>query len=75
MSNWIMGIFSGLLGLAGLFMASAARDTGIFAFGMALVLFAVLFCWWMIKTAYDEAERQANERAGIASTEPTEKVA
>jgi hypothetical protein len=56
MSHWIMGVFVGLLGLAGLFMAGAARDSSILAFGLALSLFAILFCWWMIKTAYDEAE-------------------
>ena len=55
MSHWIMGIFAGLLGLAGLLMAGAAR-----AFGLSLSLFGVLFCWWMIKTAYDEAERGPN---------------
>ncbi len=27
MSHWIMGVFVGLLGLAGLFMAGAARDS------------------------------------------------
>ena len=59
MSHWIMGIFSALLGLAGLFLAGAARDFGILVFGLALSLFAVLFCWWMIKTAYDEAEEEA----------------
>lgn len=57
MSHWFMGIFAGLLGLAGLFMAGAARDFGILAFGLSLSLFAILFCWWMIKTAFDEAER------------------
>ena len=57
MSHWIMGIFTGLLGLAGLMMAGAARDFGILAFGLALALYATLFCWWMIKTAYDEIER------------------
>jgi hypothetical protein len=51
-----MGIFVALLGLVGLFLAGAAHDFGILAFGLALSLFAVLFCWWMIKTAYDEAE-------------------
>ena len=56
MSHWIMGVFVALLGLAGLLMAGAARDTGILAFGLALSLFAVLFCWWMIKTGYDEPE-------------------
>jgi 4-amino-4-deoxy-L-arabinose transferase-like glycosyltransferase len=57
MSHWIMGLFVGLLGLVGLFMASAARDFGILAFGLGLALFAVLFCWWMIKIAFDEGER------------------
>ena len=58
MSHLIMGIFTGLLGLVGLFMAGAARDFGILAFGLALALYAVLFCWWMIKTAYDEIEQE-----------------
>jgi hypothetical protein len=62
MSHWIMGIFTGLLGLAGLLMAGAARDFGILAFGLALALFAVLFCWWMIKIAYDEIEQDAGKR-------------
>lgn len=57
MSHWIMGIFTGLLGLAGLMLAGAARDFGILAFGLGLALYAVLFCWWMIKTAYDEIEQ------------------
>lgn len=56
MSHWIMGIFAVLLGLVGLFMAAGARDVGILGFGLGLALFGVLFCWWMIKTAYDEAE-------------------
>jgi len=56
MSHWVMGILAALFGLVGLFMAGGARDFGILSFGLALALFAVLFCWWMIKTAYDEAE-------------------
>ena len=58
MSHWIMGILSALFGLIGLFMAGAARDFGILFFGLALALFSVLFCWWMIKSAYDEAEQR-----------------
>ena len=65
MYHWIMGIFTGLLGLAGLLMAGAARDFGILAFGLALALYAVLFCWWMIKTAYDEIEQEAGYRPHI----------
>jgi len=57
MSHWIMGIFAALCGLAGLFLAAAAHDFGILFFGLALALFGALFSWWMIKTAYDEAER------------------
>ncbi|MBX9947147.1 MAG: hypothetical protein K2Y40_23945 [Reyranella sp.] len=58
MSHWIMGILSALFGFIGLFMAAGARDFGILAFGLALSGFAILFCWWMIKLAYDEAERE-----------------
>ena len=37
MSHWIMGIFAAVLGLVGLFMAGAAHDFGILAFGLAPV--------------------------------------
>jgi hypothetical protein len=57
MSHWIMGIFAGLLALVGLFMAAGARDSGIFIFGLGLFAAGVLFAWWMIKTAYDEADQ------------------
>lgn len=65
MSHRTMGIFTGLLGLAGLLMAGAARDFGILAFDLALALYAILFCWWMIKTAYDEIEQDAGHRPHI----------
>jgi uncharacterized membrane protein len=60
MSHWIMGALAVLFGLVGLFMAAGARDFGILAFGLTLALFGVLFCWWMIKTAFDEAEREGS---------------
>jgi hypothetical protein len=60
MSHWIMGVLSALFGLIGLFLASRAHDLGIYVFGLALAISAVLFCWWMIKTAYDEAEHVGN---------------
>ena len=59
MSYWIMGILTALFGIAGLFMAGAAKDSAILFFGLALALFAVLFCWLMIKSAFDEAERRS----------------
>jgi hypothetical protein len=52
---------SALFGLIGLFMAARAHDLGIYVFGLALAFASVLFCWWMIKTAYDEAEYAAAE--------------
>ena len=61
MSYWLMGIMAALMGLVGLLMAGAAKDSGILAFGLGLSLFGVLFCWFMIKTAFDEAERNAAE--------------
>ncbi len=62
MSHWVMGIFTGLLGLVGLFAAGAARDFGILLFGLGLAAFAVLFCWWMIKTAFDEIDGSDADR-------------
>jgi hypothetical protein len=56
MSHWFFGIFSSLCALLGLFLAAGARDAGIFLFGLGLFGGGVLFAWWMIKTAYDEAE-------------------
>lgn len=56
MSHWIMGIFAALCALVGLFMAAGAHDAGISIFGLGLFGTGVLFAWWMIKTAYDEAE-------------------
>lgn len=60
MSHWIMGTLGGLSALAGLFMAGAARDTGIYLFGSALFGAGVLFAWWMIKIAFDELERSSS---------------
>src|SRR5579871_3130104 len=47
MSHWIMGTLAGLSALAGLFLAGAARDTGIYIFGLALFGAGILFVWWM----------------------------
>ncbi len=59
MSHWIMGVFAAICSLVGLFMASGAHDFGIAFFGIALMIWGVLFCWFMIKTAYDELEQES----------------
>jgi hypothetical protein len=69
MSHWIMGILTGLLGLVGLFMAGAARDFGILLFGLGLALYAALFCWWMIKIAYDESDEVSRQRLEAFSSD------
>ena len=56
MSHWIMGIMSVVFAFIGLFLGAGARDVGILLFGLGLFVSGVLFAWWMIKTAYDEAE-------------------
>jgi hypothetical protein len=61
MSHWIMGILAAIAALIGLFMAAWAHDFGIMVFGSALTVWGVLFCWWMIKTAYDEIEQGASD--------------
>lgn len=41
MSHWIMGALAGAFGLIGLVVAGAARDPGIFWFGLTLAAFGV----------------------------------
>ena len=65
MAYWFMGILAGLSGLIGLFMASGARDLGIAFFGLMLAVFAVLFCGFLIKRAFDEDEEVAGTRHPI----------
>jgi hypothetical protein len=57
MSNWIVGIVSGLFGLLGLFLAANAVDDGIYVFGFALFGFGLLMDFWLVKLACDTAER------------------
>ena len=59
MSNWILGIVSGLVGL---FMAAGAHDAGVYVFGIGLMAFSVLFCSLMAKSAFDDVERRIRGR-------------
>lgn len=63
MIHWILGVFATVCAVLGLFMAAGARDSGISIFGLALFGAGVLFAWWMIKTAYDEAEASSSGAA------------
>jgi hypothetical protein len=68
MSNWIVGIVSGLLGLLGLFLASRAVDDGMYVFGFALLVFGVFMVFWLIKHAFDAAAVGAADAEGTRST-------
>jgi hypothetical protein len=48
-------IFYGVLALAGLFLAAAAKDVGITIFGWGLVLFGVLNAYRTIGAHFSEA--------------------
>ena len=52
-SSWVMGVFVGVLGLVGLFMAAGARDGAVYGFGLGVFLFAVLFVFLLIKRGFD----------------------
>ncbi len=54
-SNWIIGIVSGLFGLLGLFLAANAVDLGITVFGFGLFAFGILMIFGIIKTSHDAA--------------------
>jgi len=64
--HWIVSGLVGLAGIGGLFLASDAVDSGMYLFGMALFVFAVLFIFLRIKNAYDAAEAEAKGRGGTA---------
>lgn len=48
LSNWVVGVLVGLVGLVGLFMASRATDTVFYWVGLLFFLFGVLFCFGLI---------------------------
>lgn len=57
MSAVVIGALVSILGLLGLILASNAIDTGMYHFGFALFGFAVLYVFWLIKTAFDTTDR------------------
>jgi hypothetical protein len=69
--KWIVGGIVGILGVFGLFLAANAHDRGIYAFGLGLAAFAVIYVFAQMKQGFD-----ASERARSAATqEPDLEVA
>ena len=65
MSAVVIGILVSILGLLGLILASNAIDAGMYHFGFALFGFAVLYVFWLIKTAFDSSDRARQSSARI----------
>lgn len=57
MSAWIIGTVAVLLGLLGAVLAANALDIGISMFGFGLIVFALWFVFWLIKSHFDQVER------------------
>ena len=61
---WIGSGIVALLGIVGLFLSAGARDDGIYLFGLALFVFALVYVFRQIKDAFDRAEAiQQQEQA------------
>ena len=60
--KWIAGGGVAILGLIGLFLAAGAADGGIYLFGLALFVFAVLYVFALIKQSFDAQEHDAKAR-------------
>ena len=58
LANWLVGALAGVLGSLGLLLASRALDAAIYGFGLLLSIFSVLFIFWLVKHAYDEADHR-----------------
>lgn len=53
--GWIVGVFMGILALAGLFLASAAHgDRTFYMMGLGLFLFGCALIFILIKQGFDE---------------------
>ena len=58
-SNWVMGFFSVVMGVCGLFVAShAGYGVGYFG-GIAIFVFAIFFVFYLVKTSLDHEIEQS----------------
>ena len=56
-SNWVLGFFTIVMGIGGLFVAArAGQGLGYFG-GLAIFAFAVMFVFILIRTSLDHGER------------------
>ena len=55
-SDWLLGFFSAIMGIGGLFVAShAGHGVGYYG-GLAIFVFATLFVFYLVRTVLDHKE-------------------
>lgn len=57
----VISAFVGVLGLIALYFAAHARDDGVYYAGLLIFVLAVVFVFYQLKRALDEAERGGGE--------------
>lgn len=65
MIDWILGGCMTAFAIVGLFLASAAYDTGMYTFGIGLFAFGAFFDFWLVKRTFDAKERQVAEAKAV----------
>jgi len=55
--KWIASGLVGIFGVFGLFLAANAHDRGIYAFGLGLAGFAVIYIFGQMKQGFDASDR------------------
>jgi len=60
--RWIFGGVFVLVAILGLALAAGAKDNVIYAVGLLVFLFSVLFIFGLVKRTFDEAEASDHGR-------------
>jgi Zn-dependent membrane protease YugP len=70
--KWIASGVVGILGVVGLFLAANAHDRGIYAFGLGLAAFAIIYVFAQMKQSFDASDRAhgaASHESGVTTAE------
>jgi hypothetical protein len=67
--KWIASGLVGIFGVFGLFLAANAHDRGIYAFGLGLAGFAVIYIFGQMKQGFDASDRARSARTSGSESE------
>ncbi len=68
--KWIACGLIGVVGIFGLFLAANAQDRGIYAFGLALAAFAIIYVFAQMKQGFDASDRARTTGSNVETAEP-----